>query len=481
MIAKVLCLVCCVNVLSAQTAVYRAPGDTAFLITSNPHRLYWVRGGDTVGAMNESLTLTAQRWRPADGGFVVTTRQLDLDIQRSIRDDTLNVDASGHVAVPPGRAGDHAVDFTVHFPRGAPRLATGFTWADTTQSSHVGGSGPLPTRDFRVARRLTVTRQFDTLGTRVVEITCDGDVHYADAWWEDSAAGSYAWTDVSGPTHEVYWFDAAAGRLVGRRWAMKLHGNGGTPAEHGTDTVPAGLTASESEHTISASIARVLYRPLPGRDTTFTFATHNGKVTGIDFTQTEQFDTAGIEAGFARADGMMGTMRATFAHGRPRTYDATWTDSAGRPVYHHLSVQGDRIVLHEDLALDTLPRPAVDTTLTPPSRPWAVAEYAQEELLVPVARTLAPDTLPHAVMIFRPTPRHWDTVRLRVQALAGTPSGPLVVTEFASPEANPTVMIIASDGTLLYLEDRREQGWRRLPSMRSRRYAELEAIIKSLK
>lgn len=477
MTAKLLCLMCCVNVLSAQTAAYRAPADTVFLITSNPHRLYWVDGNDTVGELSESLTLTAQHWRAVGARFAVTTRQLDLDIRRPVRDDTLDVDASGHVAIPPGRAGDHAVDFTVHFPSGAPRLTVGFTWSDTTRSTHVGGTGPLHSRDFTVARRLTVTRQLDTLGAHITEITCEGDVHYADAWWNDSAAGSYAWMDVSGPTHEIYWFDAAAGRLVGRRWAMKLHGSGGTPTEHGTDTVPAGLTASESEHVLSTPIARVLYRQLPGRDTTYTFNIQSGRVTGIIFAQTERFDSAGIESGFQRNDGMLGTVRATFAAGRPRTYDAIWTDSAARPVYHHLTVQGDRIVLHEDLGLDTLPKPGVDTTFAAPSGPWAVAEYAEDELLAPIIRTFAQDTLTHAVLIFRPTPRHWDTVRIRVKPV----SGALVVAMRAGTESKPTGMIVANDGTLLFVEAPREYGSRRLPSMKSRRYTELDGILGILK
>ena len=286
--------------------------------------------------------------------------------------------------------------------------------------------------------------------------------------------------DVTGPTHETYYFDAAAGRLMGRKWSMRLRGTGGTPTANGTDTLPAGLIASESEHHIAAPLARLLARALPGRDTTFTFGTRDGKVTGVIFVQTERFDSARVESGIARAYGMVGTVQATYDRGRPRSYEATWTDSAARPVNHRLTVQGDRLVIHEDLALDTLPKPATDTTIAVPSGPWMIAEYAMDELLVPIARTLPHDTLLHRVMIFRPTPRHWDTVRVRVRALAETPNAALVLSEFSGTE-NPTVMIIAPDGTLLYLEDRRDEGWRRVPTRNSHRYAELQAILEALK
>jgi hypothetical protein len=470
---------------TAQTGVYHAPPDTTFLITYNPHRLYWVRGGDTLGGTNPALTVSSQRWRSSGRGFLVTTHQVDLDLSRRVRDDTLRVDSSGHVAIPVGSAGSHAVDFTIHFPSGAPHLTPGFTWSDTTQTATAGGSGPLATRDYRVSRQLRIVRVLDTLGTQVVEISGDGLVHYADAWWVDSVARSYAWMDVTGPTHEMYWFDARASRLMARRWSMSLHGQGGIPTTNGTDTVPAGLVASESERVITAAIAHALGRNLGGPDTTLTFATENGTPTGQIFVQTERFDSSAeeihVESGFARADGMIATVRAAYRDGQARAYDAIWTDSTARPVHHRFAIQGHSIVLHEDLSLDTLTRPTIDTTIAAPAGSWAIAEYAMDELLVPVARTLARDTILHTVSVFRPTPRRWDTVRMRVKAVTSDRRPALVVYSFSTGASKPTVLIISQDGTLLYTEDARAHGSRRLPQQGSSRYAELEAIIKLLR
>lgn len=467
----------------SQTGAYRAPSDTVFLITYNPHRLYWIRGDDTLGGTNPSLTVSAQVWRPSGRGFLVATHQADLDLNRDVRNDTLRMDSSGHVTIPPEkRSGTHAVDFTVHFPHGAPHLVPGFSWSDTTRTATAGGSGPLATRDFHVSRRLRVERTLDTLGTRIVEISCEGLVHYADAWWVDSAARSYAWMDVTGPTHETYWFDARAGRLVARRWSMSLRGQGGTPTAKGSDTVPAGLIASESERLIPAASAHALVRGLGGPDTTITFATQKGTPTGQIFVQTERFDTSAdqvhIESAFARADGMIGTVRASYRRGQARDYDAVWTDSTARPVHHRLTVQGHSIAVHEDLSLDTLVRPTIDTTIAVPDSAWAIAEYAMDELLVPVTRTLPRDTIRN-VVVFRPTPRRWDTVRVRLKDLTVNGRHALVVYVFSEREPKPTVLIVSQDGTLLYAEDTRVSGSRRLPQEGSRRYSELQAIIKS--
>lgn len=142
--------------------------------------------------------------------------QLDLGIVRRARTDTLHVDRSGRVAPSEGEAAGHALDFTVHFPANAPRLAVGFTWSDTTSSGVTGSVGPeSPRHEFRVTRRLHVNRVLDTAGAHIVEIVSEGTVHYSDTWWADSGAHSYTWLDVTGPTHEVYWFDPARGLMMG--------------------------------------------------------------------------------------------------------------------------------------------------------------------------------------------------------------------------------------------------------------------------
>jgi hypothetical protein len=70
---------------------------------------------------------------------------------------------------------------------------------------------------------------------------------------------------------------------------------------------------------------------------------------------------------------------------------------------------------------------------------------------------------------------------MRVKAVTSDRRPALVAYSFSTGESKPTVLIISQDGTLLYAEDARVQGRRRLPIQGSRRYAELEAIIKSLR
>jgi hypothetical protein len=120
--------------LLAQVGPYRVPPDTVFLATSNPHRLYWMRAADTLGEMVPTLTVTAQHWTASGAGFVVVSRQMDIDIERNVRQDTVRVDGFGHVTVPSGPAAAHAVDFFLRFPTQATKIQVGSTWADTLSS-----------------------------------------------------------------------------------------------------------------------------------------------------------------------------------------------------------------------------------------------------------------------------------------------------------------------------------------------------------
>jgi hypothetical protein len=474
----------------AQTGAYRAPADTVYLITSNPHRLYWVTGRDTVGDMVPSVTVSTQLWRRAPGSragasFTVLTRQRDLNVMRGERVDSLLVDAAGRVTVPAGPPAAHAVDFTVHLPAGAPVLAVGMTWRDTTASRETGSLGPdFPRRGFRVFRTLQVKRVFDTLGTRVAEIDSQGDVHYGDSWWADSTDRPYGWMDVDGPTHEVYWFDVNGGRLIGRRWRMDLRGRGGRPTRTGADTTPAGLIALENERVIAAETARLLRRAMPGRDTSVGFQTHHGQPVALIFLQTERVDTTGgavtIESGFCRNDGMVGTALATFRSGRLQRYDAMWTDSLARPIRQSVVVRGDSLALHATGALDTLPVPPVDKMISAPRQSWAVADYAMDELLVPMLRTFGQDTIPHAIVVFRPTPRRWDTLQVQVKRLGAGARAPLLAQLRGSARDGTVGMIISEDGTLLYSDDTREYGFRRVPRGDSHRTGELQAILQTL-
>src|SRR5207237_7773041 len=105
------------------------------------------------------------------------------------------------------------------------------TWSDTLHSSQAGGPGGAHT--FTIIRSWRVARLFDSAGTRLAELSASGDVHYRDGWWADSAVGSYAAIDVSGPVTEHALLSITAGQLVERSWSMNLTGRGTHPSVPG--------------------------------------------------------------------------------------------------------------------------------------------------------------------------------------------------------------------------------------------------------
>ena len=142
-----------------------------------------------------------------------------------------------------------------------------------------------------------------------------------------------------------------------------------------------------------------------------------------------------------------------------------------------ISVSSGKILMHEDRSLDTLAHPAIDTEMVAPSGEWAVADYAMDELLAPAIRALARDTLTHLLSVFRPTPRHWDTLRVTVRSVPLPKGRALIATVLQTGQTVPTTLVFAPDDVLLFYQDSRTHGSRRGPLDASPRGKELQAII----
>src|SRR5690242_10904007 len=114
--------------LHAQAPMYQAPSGEVFVATENPYRMYWLRGGDTIGSPTKELTLERQRWRPRGTALEVLVDQQSLDAGRRAKSDTLLIDRNGRVATinakPPGI--NERVDFLLKLP--TERLSPGVKW-----------------------------------------------------------------------------------------------------------------------------------------------------------------------------------------------------------------------------------------------------------------------------------------------------------------------------------------------------------------
>ena len=130
-------------------------------------------------------------------------------------------------------------------------------------------------------------------------------------------------------------------------------------------------------------------------------------------------------------------------------------------------------------ALDTLAHPAADSVVAAPREDWAVADYAMDEFLVPLLRTFDRDTSTHTIAIYRPTPLRWDTVHARVIAVGVGPRAPFVALLRDEQTESLVVLLVSADDVVLYSEDTREIGSRRVLRGDSHRNAEFQALVRA--
>jgi hypothetical protein len=441
--------------------VYRAPPDTVFVVVTNPYRMYWVRGGDTISQPMHSVAVEAQRWRRDGERLQVTVRDVQLDVHRRERVDTFTITPLGAVTAingdPPGL--NERVDLLLRLP--GKNLTPGLVWADTLQTTQ---DTPRGEHAYTVARTYNVDRLRDSAGLRLAEVSATGLVHYRDGWWVDSASGTFATIDVAGPDTEHFVFAVSDGRLLRRSWSMRLTGQGMLPADGGRmDTTAAGLISSEIQEVVSRDRARLLSRPMPGTDTSVTL---NG---GIVFLHTVRRGQAAIESGMARNDGLVGTARAAYANGAVTSYDVLWTDTAATPRHIAITVAGDSLAIHD------AGRP--DTMVGIPAPWWGIADYAMGELLVPVLLAHPADSTEHAFAILRPYPRHWDVGKASLR-----PVGENYVAHYLlGSDTLGTYFLITRDGDLLLGQNSDPTGAQRVPPEGSARRRRLQAILEAMR
>jgi hypothetical protein len=453
--ATLLSGLCIFPAFLAGQGAYAPSSDTLFYLLVNPYRMYWLRDGDTLSQPMHAVSIEAEHWQRATRELRVVSRQLSLDVHRRVRTDTFAITPVGAVRAINGHAPglNERVDFLPRLP--GRKLVTGLSWSDTLDVSQA--SGPIA-KLYTVTRTWRVERLFDSVGGRLAMISATGVVHYSDGWWLDSAAGRFASIDARGPLTERVLFSINQSRLIERAWSMNLTGQGVIPTETGADTTTAGLISSQSQRLIPPDRAHLLARPLPGADTSHSYNQSPILVHVVDRQR------ATIGSAMARNDGLVGTARASFNNGRVSSYEAVWTDTSATPHRVAVSVVGDSLNIQQ--------AGHADTTAVIPERWWGIADYAMNELLVPVLLAHAADTAaPFA--IYRPYARHWD----KGTAILRRYGDNFVASYRIGDDTLQTVLLITPDGDLLMAENSGPTGAQRLPSPGSPRRALLERII----
>jgi hypothetical protein len=460
LIALLLALALAPGVATGQQQ-YRPPPDTVFVLLVNPYRMYWVRGTDTLSQPTHAVSVEAERWEQRKPGadLRVVVEHRDLDVHRRVKQDTFVVAPSGPVRTVNGHAPDmdERVDLLPRLPDRALRAR--LTWSDTLASSKTAAPGGRKT--FSVIRAWRVDRLFDSAGTRMAAISAAGDLHYRDGWWTDSAASAFVTLDVRGPMTEHALLAITTGQLLERAWSMTLRGTGTISGEHGVDTVPAGLISAETQRTLSSAQAHLLARDLPGNDTSMSYSTGPILLHVVDRHPEE------ISAAMARNDGLVGTTHARFANGLLVGYQATWTDTLSTRETK-LDRVHDSLVIHDS--------GASDTSVAIPVRWWAVADYAMNELLVPVFLSHPADGASDSFAVFRPFPRHWDIGVASLRPLGEN----LVASYRLGTDTAATYLLITRDGDLLMAENSGPTGAQRVPLPGTTRRAQLQTIMDAM-
>ena len=446
--------------LHAQAPTYKAPTGEVFVATENPYRMYWLRGGDTIGSPTKELTLERQLWTTRGTTLEVLVDQQSLDAARRATSDTFVIGGNGRVetinAKPPGING--RVDFLLKLP--VERLTLGTKWSDTLDHTANGVGGQ---HRYLVQRSYRVVSELDTLGHHVARVEATGTVDYRDGWWADSSKGVFYTIDVRGPVAESFLFDARQGQLVARSWKMDLRGRGIIPNERGgQDTLPAGLQSEERQWLVDPHVAHVIGRALPKGDTSLTFS------KGLLFVHTVRRTADTIDAGFGRNGGLVGTARAVFSSHSPVAYTATWTDGFAPAQTESIEKNGDSLVVlhHGSRTVIAIPRAA-----------WGIADYAMQELLVPVLLSVPMDGSSHPFAIYRPYAAHWDSGTVVIRPLSDARIALVQMTNDKKPQA----LLIANDGDYLYGENSDPIDANRVPSPNSVRRTKLQSLLDQLR
>ncbi len=450
---------CLAAALPAQQPRHRPTTTPLYYQGLNTYRMYHLRGADTLGQPVSDLSVERREWRAQGAGLRGIITELSLNWLRAQKSDTFSITPQGQVVSINGKAtiprGRH--DLLLRFPANGSVATAGDTWTDTIDFG--GNDGPIGQR-YTATRTYRVARLFDSLGTRVMEVTAEGEVRYRDGYWADSVAHTFLWLDVVGPVHEMFHFDLSRGQLMDRRWQMDLRGRGGLP-DTPSDTIPAGLLSSDDTHAISLRRYADLARGLPGRDTTYIVS------AGIIFLHTVKANGSRVSSGMARNDGLVGTAETRFAAGRPVEYHAFWTDSAASDVRHALRTIRDSLV---ESGARSCSHPL-------PTSAWAIADYAMNEHLVPVLLALPHDGVTRSLTIYRPYAGKWDSGAAWVRPLTDL----LLAEVTIEGSEKATYLLFSGTGQLLYGENSDPRGANRVPRLGSPERAIVEKALQAVR
>jgi len=441
----------------AQAPRYSARPDTLRYLIDNPYRMYWVHGADTVGPPRDEVSVESHVWGGSPDAPRVTVHNQLLDVSRRLQRHVYALAPNGRVRTMDGAPPDasQAADPLLQLP--AAPLDAGASWTDTV---HAAGRDPAGPEVYDVIRTYTVRRTLDTLGARgVADVEAHGTVHYRFGFLANTATRKTAWLDVAGPDTERYLFDTASGRMLWREWDMHLVGRGVAPDT--PDTVPAGLESREVSSLSASPGTRFLLEPLPGADTSITFAMQSRAIILLHTTARSR---TGIAASLTRNDGMVGVATVSVNASHITGYRATWSGPTGLAA-QAVTVRRDSLHLVRQGQRDT-------AVAMPPDSAWGIADYAMNELLAPVLLAVPRDGKPHPFAVFRPTAARWDTGAVHARSRNGF----VVVALELEGDTRPETLVFSTDGDCLFGDNAGPADSRRVPSD-AKRFARLEAAM----
>lgn len=450
---------------AASQARYLPQADTLFYESLNPHRMYFVRGGDTLGAPVRAFSITRQVWRASGDGLRVDQRRDDLQVHGSARGEVFELAPRGVVRAIDGDPNREKgqFDLVLRLPADGG-LHAGRAWHDT-----IDQVVPVPGGEYayQAVRVLRVERMADTLGGRMAVVRGTGRLRYRQTEPLDSTSTAFWWIDVSGPVDETFLFDVERGRLAAREWRMDLRGSGALPGPRGRmDTVPAGLLSMDTVRLVSAERARLMGRALPEGDTSVTAAAQ-----GDILLHTVRRAGPGIESAFRLNDGTTLSVRARHQDGRAVRYALLHTRPHEPPL--------ERVVELRDGALRVTGDR--DTALALPQGAWAVADHGMEEhLAAAVARMGVDGAREGEIHVLRPSTLQWDRADVRLLPL-GDAFVAVVRTEPEGIRDVTTLLVVAKDGDLLYVEGQPPNESTRRPPEGSARAKRLDALLDTLR
>lgn len=454
-----LCAFVAAPLAAQQPAHYAVQRDTLRYELTNPFRMYWVRGADTIGDRVTGRTVETHVWSGTPDRPAVRVALQSLNVTRFRKSTEYLLTPTGHVLMADGKPpapGDRG-DLLVPLP--AQPLRVGVRWTDTTGTG--AGTGAVGEEIDQAVREWRVTRLIDTLGVRVAELHANGTWHMRLSFWADSAAGRKAWLDVEGPMTERALIDATHWSMIERSWQMDLRGRGVAPSGT-TDTIAAGLLSAETMRLSNSPRTRFLLRPLPGADTSVTV----GAEGGVILLHTIARDAQGITSSMARNDGMVGVAAARFDGGVARSYEATWADTGGALVSQR--------VVRDAKGLHVTRSSVRDTVLALPDGAWGIADYSMQELLAPALLALPRDSAAHPFAVYRPFAGHWDSALATVRERGG-----MLVVSLTGESAAPEILVLTPDGDYLYGENSGPTAAKRYPAV-ARRQEQLRAFFAAL-